>query len=132
MWGWGHVSHSNISLLPNALFITLLSSLLPSSPLLYPVLSSLSPSPSPCTYKQRGISFNQVFGWEMTLLDPREYWRKVPAKWKPYWHFFNSPISADPAHPDSPVRIIKQIANPGNGASWCVCWADCCDVLPLH
>ena len=63
---------------------------------------------------KRGISFNQVFGWEMTLLDPREYWRKVPAKWKPYWHFFNTPVSADPQHSDSPVRLIKQIAQPGD------------------
>jgi hypothetical protein len=70
---------------------------------------------------QRGISFNQVFGWEMTLLDPKEYWRKVPAKWKPYWHFFNTPISADPLHADSPVRLIKQIATPGDGANSCMC-----------
>ena len=46
----------------------------------------------------------------MTLLEPRNYWQKVPAKWKPYWHFFNTPISADPLHPDSPIRLIKSIA----------------------
>ena len=69
-----------------------------------PLLTPLPFSP------KRGISFNQIYGWEMTLLDPRNYWEKVPAKWKPYWHFFNTPISADPSHPDSPIRLIKAIA----------------------
>ena len=62
---------------------------------------------------QRKISFNAIFAWEMTLLSPQPYWQKVPAKWKPYWHFFNTPISPDPDHPDNPVRILKQIAKPG-------------------
>eukprot|EP00596_Hydrurales_sp_CCMP1899_P006798 CAMPEP_0119037586 /NCGR_PEP_ID=MMETSP1177-20130426/6029_1 /TAXON_ID=2985 /ORGANISM="Ochromonas sp, Strain CCMP1899" /LENGTH=394 /DNA_ID=CAMNT_0006999067 /DNA_START=137 /DNA_END=1318 /DNA_ORIENTATION=+ len=71
-----------------------------------------------CGYSQRGISFNQVFGWEMTLLNPQEYWKKVPAKWKPYWHFYNTPISPDIDHPDSPMRMVQQIATPGDFVSF--------------
>jgi hypothetical protein len=96
-------------------YVTYPTSLLPSSPLPPPPPPSLF-----CAAMQRGISFNQVFGWEMTLLDPKEYWRKVPAKWKPYWHFFNTPISADPLHADSPVRLIKQIATPGDRRDGCL------------
>ena len=59
----------------------------------------------------------------MTLLDPREYWKKVPSKWKPFWHFYNTPISADSEHADSPVRLIKQIASPGsNITSYLMNW----------
>jgi hypothetical protein len=48
----------------------------------------------------------------MTLLEPTDYWRRVPPNWKPYWHFYNVPIAADSSHPDSPIRFIKQLANP--------------------
>ena len=58
---------------------------------------------------QRKVSFDRVMGWEMTLLEPRDYWDRVPPLWKPYWTFFNTPISSDPSHPDSPIRFIKSI-----------------------
>jgi hypothetical protein len=58
---------------------------------------------------QRQISFDQVFAWEMTLLDPRDYWNRVPANWKPYWHFYNVPISSNPGDSDSPIRHIKNM-----------------------
>ena len=63
-----------------------------------------------CAFTQRRISFNDVYGWEMTLLDPLDYWKRVPARWKPHWHFYNTPISPDPTHADSPVRLLKQLA----------------------
>lgn len=49
----------------------------------------------------------------MTLLDPRDYWGKVPPKWKPYLHFFNTPINKNVSHSDNPITFIKHIANPG-------------------
>lgn len=64
-----------------------------------------------CGYSQRNISFDMVKAWEMTLLDPKEYWSRVPSQWKPYWTFMNVPISGDHDYSDSPVRIIKNIAN---------------------
>jgi hypothetical protein len=45
----------------------------------------------------------------MTLLHPQDYWRKVPSGWKPYWHFYNTPISADSTHGDSPARLLRQM-----------------------
>jgi hypothetical protein len=48
----------------------------------------------------------------MTLLEPTDYWNRVPPHWKPYWHFYNVPIASDISHPDSPIRFIKQIASP--------------------
>lgn len=63
-----------------------------------------------CGYSQRGISFDSVHAWEMTMLNPQEYWQKVPPLWKPFWHFYNTPISPDPSHGDSPVRMVQQIA----------------------
>lgn len=71
-----------------------------------------------CGYSQRKISFDRVMGWEMTYLEPRDYWSRVPANWKPYWTFFNVPISPDPKHPDSPVRLLKSIATPADFVSF--------------
>jgi len=65
-----------------------------------------------CAFSQRKVAFNDVFGWEMTLLNPTEYWAKVPTKWLPYWHFYNTPISADEMQAQSPVRLLKSIATP--------------------
>lgn len=48
----------------------------------------------------------------MTLLEPTDYWRRVPPKWKPFWHFYNVPISAGVRDSDSPLRFIQQIATP--------------------
>ena len=67
-----------------------------------------------CAYSQRGVSFDQVFGWEMTLLEPVDYWRRVPALWKPYWHFHNVPVQASAQDADSPLRYIQQLAGPGD------------------
>ena len=30
-----------------------------------------------CGYSQRGVSFDSVHAWEMTMLNPRDYWAKV-------------------------------------------------------
>lgn len=46
----------------------------------------------------------------MTLLEPTDYWKRVPAKWKPFWHFYNIPITVDSGSPDSPQTYIQQIA----------------------
>lgn len=65
-----------------------------------------------CAFSQRKVAFNDVYGWEMTLLNPQEYWSKVPPKWLPFWHFYNTPISADEKAAQSPVRLLKSMATP--------------------
>ena len=64
-----------------------------------------------CGYSQRYVSFDHVYGWEMTLLEPTQYWNKVPPKWLPYWHFYNIPISSDEKDRFSPIRLLKQTIN---------------------
>jgi hypothetical protein len=64
------------------------------------------------TPAQRGVSFDQVYGWEMTLLEPVDYWRRVPPLWKPYWHFHNVPVQSAAHKEDSPLRYIRQLAAP--------------------
>jgi hypothetical protein len=71
-----------------------------------------------CGYSQRKIAFDQVYAWEKTLLEPTDYWSRVPPKWKPFWHFYNVPISSDPLHPDSPLRFIEAIATPHDFVSF--------------
>ena len=63
-----------------------------------------------CGYSQRKISFDQIYGWELRLQPPEQFWKEVPPLWKPYFHFLNVPVSAENMHPDSPVRFIKQLA----------------------
>ena len=67
-----------------------------------------------CAYAQMGISFNDVYGWEKTLLHPEEYWSKVPEKWKGHWHFYNVPITSNSSSRavDSPLGMLKQMSHP--------------------
>jgi len=69
-----------------------------------------------CAYSQMGISFNDVYGWEKTLLHPVEYWSKVPDKWKPFWHFYNVGITANSSRraEDSPLGMLKDISKPND------------------
>lgn len=71
-----------------------------------------------CAYSQRKMGFDQVYGWEMTLLEPTDYWKRVPPNWKPYWHFSNVPISSEEGHPDNPLRIMQQVATPQDFVSF--------------
>ena len=63
-----------------------------------------------CAYSQRKINFDSVYAWELTPLLPSEYWRNVPAHFKPFWHFYNTPIKSSKNHADSPFRYLQQIA----------------------
>eukprot|EP01041_Mallomonas_annulata_P001361 gene1361-2632_t len=60
-----------------------------------------------CGYAQRGIELDQLFGWEATLLEPKQFWRKVPPRWRQSYHFFNTPISSDPSNEWHPLRFIQ-------------------------
>ena len=66
-----------------------------------------------CAYAQMGISFNDVYGWEKTLLHPEEYWKRVPEKWKAHWHFYNVPVSSNSSRRaiDSPLGMLKQLSH---------------------
>lgn len=63
-----------------------------------------------CAYLQRSIAFDRIFGWEYTLLEPGPFWEQVPSAVAPKYSFFNTKMSADPLHAQSPLRFIKQLA----------------------
>ena len=63
-----------------------------------------------CGFGQMGINFDQIFGWEMTLLEPNSFWDEVPSAYKPLYHFYNVPVSGNSSHDNSPLKMIKQIA----------------------
>ena len=60
--------------------------------------------------QQRGIMFDQLYGWEYTLLEPNKFWQCVPYAVKPIYHFFNVPITSNVHDPHSPLRHIQSIA----------------------
>ena len=65
-----------------------------------------------CMYKLRNISFDQIFGWEMTLLQPDAFWEKVPAPIRSRYHFFNAPVSSNISHGNSVLRMILETSLP--------------------
>jgi hypothetical protein len=71
-----------------------------------------------CGYSQNNVSFDQVYGWEYTLLEPNNFWSRVPEKWKPFWHFYNVPIAESQVKPNSAVTFIKNLALPGDFVSF--------------
>jgi hypothetical protein len=43
-----------------------------------------------CAYMQRGVVFNQLYGWEYSLLDPVAFWKLVPQPLISLYHFFDT------------------------------------------
>jgi hypothetical protein len=65
-----------------------------------------------------GYDFDEIFGWEVTLLEPNDFWSHVPQRYVDMYHFFNAPISSDPKDHHSPLRVIKKIAKPEDFVSF--------------
>eukprot|EP00981_Chlorochromonas_danica_P004243 scaffold857_cov152-Ochromonas_danica.AAC.26 len=63
-----------------------------------------------CAYQQKGIVFDEIFGWEYQVLYPPTFWHEVPPKLAPTYHFYNVPIQAEKDTPHSVTRFIQQIA----------------------
>ena len=61
---------------------------------------------------QRGISFDSIFGWEMTLLKPSQFWSFVPNGIKNIYHFFNVPVGSSYSGEISVLRTIAEVATP--------------------
>ena len=59
---------------------------------------------------QRKIAFDQNYGYEYTLLEPEDFWRRVPPRVIPTYHFFNAPVPANTTDPLSPLKIIRDVA----------------------
>ena len=63
-----------------------------------------------CMYMQHNISFDRIFGWELTLLKPGSFWEEVPPSLRSRYHFYNAPVMANISHGNSPLRIMQEIA----------------------
>eukprot|EP01041_Mallomonas_annulata_P000254 gene254-469_t len=59
-----------------------------------------------CMYAQKGIDFDQLLGWEYTPLEPKDFWSKVPPRWKHAYNFFNTPISGDNTSSSHPFQVM--------------------------
>ena len=42
-----------------------------------------------CAYDQANIVFDRIYGWELTLLEPTEFWNMVPPRYLSDYTFFN-------------------------------------------
>ena len=71
-----------------------------------------------CAYSQVATVFDQLFGWEYTLMEPQDFWDHVPPAWLGKYHFYNAPVSRDPKALHSPLRLIKQHARPESFVSF--------------
>jgi hypothetical protein len=67
---------------------------------------------------QQGIRFDKIYGWEVTLLEPADFWSRVPAQILPDFHFYNTRVSENVEDSNSILRIIKQVARPEDFVSW--------------
>ena len=65
-------------------------------------------------YKERAIDFDEIYAWEAKPQDAREYWASVPDDVAPKLHYYNAPVVADPASHMNPLRVIRDVARPGD------------------
>ena len=56
-----------------------------------------------------GIEFDNLFGWEVTLLKPTDFWTRVPQKYRDKYSYVNIPISADVNHPSHPLAVMRNL-----------------------
>ena len=63
-----------------------------------------------CLYQQSNVSFDEIFGWEATLLEPESFWKVVPPAIRSKYHFYNTRMISDIDDGDSPLRMIRQLA----------------------
>ena len=58
---------------------------------------------------QKHIDFDSIYGWEVSLQDPVNFWKHVPPRWKPLYHFFNSPLSSSADAADSVQSFLTKL-----------------------
>lgn len=64
-----------------------------------------------CSYAQQHVAFDRMFGWELTLLEPKAYWKKVPSDITPLYSFYNHPVSCDEQDPQSLIGQVKKLTS---------------------
>ena len=64
------------------------------------------------SYRNRGIEFDRIIGWEAVVTDPVTQWNSVPADIKTRTSWFNIPATFAPDDADNPLFHIKQLTKP--------------------
>ena len=54
---------------------------------------------------------DSIFNWEVTLLEPNNYWKDVPSEMIHLYHFYNIPIQSNVSDKSNPLTMIKALAN---------------------
>ena len=65
-------------------------------------------------YKKHGITFDEIWAWELGEFLPSVYWSEVDRKVAPKLHFYNVPVSSNISDPFNPMNIVREIFSPGD------------------
>lgn len=65
-------------------------------------------------YRQRGVEFDDIFGWEVKPSSGPEYWGEVPVEMRARMHYFNVPCDTGSDSPFNPLNIVKNMYQPGD------------------
>ena len=68
-------------------------------------------------YAGQCLALDQLYGWEMTSHNPREWWRDVPASARPRVSFYNVPIEEDFHSAASFSSFLRASAQPDDFVS---------------
>jgi hypothetical protein len=55
---------------------------------------------------------DSIHAWEMTLLEPTNFWGEVPPYIAPRYHFYNAPVSKENDSSMNPLNVIQTVATP--------------------
>lgn len=65
-------------------------------------------------YREYGIEFDQIWGWDSREFKPAEFWRFVPDSIYPKLHLMNVRVTDEVSDRNHPFQIIKRIFHPGD------------------
>lgn len=65
-------------------------------------------------YRENGIEFDEIWGWDVRQFQPHDFWRHVPETIYSKLHLMNVRVSEDFTHESHPFQIIKRIFQKGD------------------
>lgn len=65
-------------------------------------------------YKRHGVVFDRILMWEAESLPPSQIFSQVPVDMMHKYQYFNVPASTDIDSPFSPLRVLINLAQPGD------------------
>ena len=61
------------------------------------------------TYRQRGIEFDRIIGWEARVYPPERIFKHVPKDVLPRFTYFNVPVNSSKDSAQNPLRFIRAL-----------------------